>query len=145
MICSKPYMFAALAILSITLFGCGSGGSTERIPVSGTVTYQGQPVAKGEIRFQPIGNTKTSPSGATIKDGRYEVTARGGVPAGKFRVAITAFRPGSGAAVGKRTGGMGNDGSALIQYLPLKYNERSELTLSIEKKEDEKTADFELK
>ncbi len=142
---SRTFTITVLVLSFVTLAGCGSGDGRERIPVSGTVTYQGQPVANGEIRFQPIEGTKTSPSGATIKDGQYKVTARGGLPVGKFCVVITAFRPEARQALKKQKGGIGDDGKLLLQFLPPKYNNKSELTISINLEEEAKTANFDLK
>ena len=70
-----------LILLGLTvltpLAGCGK--TSDRALVSGKVTYLGEPVANGEIRFDAIGGT-TQPTGASIRDGRYEVVGKGGVP-----------------------------------------------------------------
>ena len=51
-----------------TLTGCGSSPSV----VSGTVTYDGQPVGDGNIVFQPA-DGKGASCGAPIKGGKYRV------------------------------------------------------------------------
>jgi hypothetical protein len=82
----------ALTALLVAI-GCGK---RDFVPVHGTVTYQGQPVDAGMISFRPLADGSGPVSCATIKDGHYELKARGGVPVGKHRVEVLAQ---------KRTGG----------------------------------------
>ncbi len=72
--------------------GCGPSGP-ERVAVTGTVTYQGKPIEQGSIRFVPTGETKGPATGTTIKQGKYEASAKGGVLVGTQRVEITAVAP----------------------------------------------------
>ena len=72
--------------------GCGSGGNL--LPVSGTVTLDGQPLKAGDVQFHPEGSQNPSqemPIGH-IKDGKYELTTRGkkGAPPGKYKVVVLA-------------------------------------------------------
>jgi hypothetical protein len=71
--------------------GCGPSG-LERAVLSGTVTYQGQPVKEGLIRFIPIKGTEGPSWGAHIIDGRYKAAGKGGVPVGTHKVEILAYR-----------------------------------------------------
>jgi len=73
---------------SVSLSGCSEPSTAI---VHGTVTYQGQPVDQGSVRFVPIeGNTGPPSLGAIANDGQYRVEARGGVPVGKHRVEVEA-------------------------------------------------------
>jgi hypothetical protein len=72
------------------LAGCGDRGL---MAVGGTVTLDGKPVTTGLITFQPAAGTKSRSSGATIRDGRYEIPADKGVVPGKYLVAVQAFKP----------------------------------------------------
>jgi hypothetical protein len=74
-------MVAALAALAAT--GCGGKAS-----VSGTVTYEGQPVAAGVVVFLTDGAPAPYPR-SDIKNGRYSVTNL--VP-GKKKVQVAAPR-----------------------------------------------------
>jgi hypothetical protein len=127
--------FVAIAI-AIHSAGCSKGG-LERVVVEGNVTYDGTPVANGEIHFYP---TETAPgplAGAPIKDGKYSVNNRGGVPVGAKRVEIRAYRPAkSSLPVG--------EGPPPEQYIPDKYNQRSEQTANITGDKDPMTLDFNL-
>jgi hypothetical protein len=56
-----------LALLS-AIVGCGEKATT----VSGTVTFNGQPVERGSIRF--VSTDKTGPTfGAVVKDGKFTI------------------------------------------------------------------------
>ena len=118
-------------VLSALLLGCGKSGSVEYVVVSGEVSWQGKPVSRGTIRFVPQGETKGPTSAAEIIDGKYEVTARGGVPIGEHRVEIVAVA--GGRSMAEENSMPADDGSArLIQYIPAKYNKQSELKAAIE-------------
>jgi hypothetical protein len=81
---------AILLVVGVGVLGCGETKSLN--VVQGTVQYDGQPVEIGEIRFVPIGSEKAPASYGRIANGRYEISARGGVPSIKHRVEITAYR-----------------------------------------------------
>lgn len=70
-----------LVILALAA-GCGGSGST----VSGTVTFNGQPVERGYINFYPA-DGKGAPVGGEIKGGKYTVR---NVSPGKNRVDVTS-------------------------------------------------------
>lgn len=111
--------------------GCRRRGP-ERIVVRGTVTYQGEPLEYGQIRFLPAEGTEAPASGGYISGGRYVADGKGGVPVGTHRVEITGFRPDPKYAhlEGKLSGDA--DGELPTQqYIPEQYNTRSELTITI--------------
>lgn len=73
------------------LSGCGSTESgPQRYPVSGKVTYQGQPVPYGEIMFEPNsqkGNTGPAVT-AVIEEGTYQTESGKGTIGGAMIVRI---------------------------------------------------------
>ena len=73
----------AFAFFLTGLLGCGGQGST----VSGTVTYNGKPVEKGNISFAPA-DGKGTPVGGEIKGGRYSVS---NVTPGKCKVLVSSY------------------------------------------------------
>jgi hypothetical protein len=87
-----------LVVLSLaTGFGCGSEGAVAPtlIAVKGKVTFKGQPVTKGTIRFAADGYGRDA-AGFLKADGSYELTthkAGDGVTAGEHRVYITEVDP----------------------------------------------------
>lgn len=84
----------ALAAIVIVVCGCGKTGPA-RFDVMGTVTYHGQPLPRGVIRFEPdAAKGNRGPVGiATIRDGRYSTADQGarGTPQGPLTVWITGL------------------------------------------------------
>lgn len=125
-------------LLLALVTGC-SQSAPNRVIVEGRVSYNDEPVANGQISFIPTEANPGPVSGGPIKDGKYVAQARGGVPLGKHRVEITAYRP------MKSTGGPVGEGLPAEQYLPSQFNQRSELTALVEPAPNPKTLDFDLK
>jgi hypothetical protein len=123
------------------MLGCGGGDSIERTEIHGRVTLDGKPIPQGKIRFLP---NEGPVSIATIQDGHYTTTGTKGVPIGNLRIEIEAFR--TPAGFDATTPQDPNDDSAppSEQYLPAKYNLRSELTIIIEPGNRSIEKDFEL-
>ena len=80
------------AIAAAIFSGCGRDQGPERVVVSGTVTFDGKPIRRGRIHFMPVATSAVPVSGADIKDGRYKVDGRGGVPVGTYKIEIEAYR-----------------------------------------------------
>jgi len=82
----------ALAGLAVVAWLAMSGGPRQSV-VRGAVTYKGQPVKAGTIRFTPLGNG-SSPRpmlSGSIKDGRYEIRVAAGSHGGTYRVTVSGF------------------------------------------------------
>ncbi len=97
---------AALGLAFVLcLVGCGSEGP-DRYKVTGTVTYNGQPVPVGEVVFEPDASQGNSGPGsvAQIKDGKYQTEPGMGVMGGAYIVRIVGF---DGVPVGDSTAGTG--------------------------------------
>jgi hypothetical protein len=86
-------VLGAFALTSVV--GCGP----RRLPVSGTVTVDGQPLNVGQLVFTPDtakGNTARVVCTSRIKDGRYNLETNGvtrsesgsGVPPGWYKVSF---------------------------------------------------------
>ena len=121
--------------------GCGGDGP-ERVVVSGLVTFEGEPIKEGRMRFGPIKDTTAPRSGAMIVDGRYTVDAKGGVPVGTHGVEIEAVRARGNAPNAREMPGMG--AASIEQYIPDRYNIKTELQLTIEPDSPSITKDFDL-
>jgi hypothetical protein len=84
---------AGLALGLVALAGCGAG-EEKLYRVSGTVTYNGKPVAKGLIFFDPDGTKGTAGAQgfANILNGRYDTVEMGkGVRGGAYVVRVNGF------------------------------------------------------
>jgi len=129
-----------LCLLCLVIYGCQPRDTgPHRVLVSGNVTWNGQPLEKGMIHLLPVDGPQANMSGAEIKNGAYKVSNKGGLLPGAYRVEFTATRSAPPVTLA--------DGSQIDyeQYLPKKFNEQSEITLTIP--DDAKTLqeDFELK
>ena len=140
---SRIFTGSGLGLLLVAcILGCSGRTGPERAIVSGSVTYDGQPVDDGMIRFVPAEGTKAPVSGAVIKAGRYTVDSHGGVPVGTRRVEILGNRPDPKAAPAQEVPGL--EGVPSLQYLPAKYNQTSQLTLTVKPGGGRVTQDFAL-
>jgi hypothetical protein len=80
--------FASVAMAAIILSGCGPSGPSYW-PIRGRVTFQGEPIAAGQIRFcDPKSGVDVVQPFET--DGRYVIITgkRKGLPEGRYQVAI---------------------------------------------------------
>lgn len=132
----KAFAFLATMLAVGTLVGCG--GDIHRVQLSGEVTYKGQPVETGQIRFVPVSGNDAPLTIAKIANGRYDTGKKDGAAVGSYKVMILAFNPNDPIPTGPGS-------PARRQLLPANYNTQSELTISIKPEEDNKIADFELK
>ncbi|MCS7304408.1 MAG: hypothetical protein NZ602_04795 [Thermoguttaceae bacterium] len=119
--------------------GCGRSSGPQRVVVTGTVTYNGQPIPNGEIRFVPTGQTKGPISGASILEGKYRADGLGGVIVGTHRVEIRAFR------ADKSVPPDPHGEYPRQQYLPKKFNDQSTMEVTIPPDKGTQTFNFDLK
>lgn len=104
----------SLCLLILLLAGCGGSG------LSGSVSYNGQPVKKGYISFDPV-DGKSPTAGGEITNGAYSVKkigpgkykvrvqAQSDVIAPNDRGAAQAVPPGSGNVVPENAEGNGRE------------------------------------
>ena len=125
---SKTYwiVVAMLVVGSLTAGGCQRG--SVRYAIKGTVALDGKPLDSGSINFRPVEKTPGPTAGAEIKDGKFVIPREGGLLPGKFRVEITASRPGKNVVLDEMSG---REVPAYEQYLPARYNTRSELRAEV--------------
>lgn len=93
------FAFTALAASgALVIASCGGldtdYGLGQMYPVSGTVTYNGTPLEKGEIVFTPEDLDKGVGAGGSIENGSYALGTAGdknGARTGKYKVTVTAM------------------------------------------------------
>jgi hypothetical protein len=120
--------------------GCGSGDDLPREPISGTVTFEGQPIPSGSIQFVPRQTKEGIASGAVIADGRFRVDREDGPVPGSYQVMIFASDqtqatspvepPGPGASATKEEKKQARARRS-AELLPLRYNLKSELIAEV--------------
>lgn len=113
------------AVLVGLLAGCADGKAT----VSGTVSFNGEPVARGSISLLPA-DGKGSASGATIENGRYVV--RDATPGEKI-VQISAPY-----SLGVRKDDYGNDAEQYGDLLPASWGRASREKVTVAAPKTEK-------
>jgi len=142
--CRLAVTFVCYVQIASLAGGCGRNGP-ERVIITGTVTYQGEPLEHGEIRFIPIEGTKAPVSGAAIDGGEYVVSGRGGVPVGTHKIEIVAHRVDPKYAGSADSLSQDVDGAPpRQQYLPERYNVHTELQIVIEPGSREIISNFDL-
>ncbi len=132
------YCGIAWVVAGLSSFGCSSSDDLSRVLVSGSVTYDGKAVEKGQIRFIPQDGSRGPITITSIDQGRYSTDATGGVPVGSHRVEIKGYD-----AHEYETAPSGPGSPPVKQRLPEKYNLQSELTVSLQEDSDERL-DFNL-
>jgi hypothetical protein len=106
------------ACLAAALIGCGGSGPKMH-DVSGTVTFDDQPLPEGDIMFVPD-DKSVGPEAGKIKDGKYSIKVR----EGKNKVEIRATREVPG-----KKGPMGEP--AIEGYIPAQYNLKTTLEADV--------------
>ncbi|WP_417383537.1 hypothetical protein [Gimesia sp.] len=139
----KSLLLLSSVVLGLTFSGCSSSEpGPERVIVTGNVTFDGKPVSQGEIWFIPAAGREAPQAGAIIKEGQYRVENKGGVPIGACQVKITADRPKEDVKI---VADGGPEEIPTTQYLPARFNDKTELTVEIESSSEPVTKDFDLK
>lgn len=109
----------------MTLSGCGrAADGVTRVPVSGKVTFSGEPVADGEIRLVAEDGKRTD--AGRIKEGAYSLQA---VP-GKKRVEIYATKEDPSKKVPSAVTPGGFE-PVREMYIPEKYNAKTALKADV--------------
>jgi hypothetical protein len=120
--------------LLVALIGAAGCGGVKRIPTTGTVTLDGQPLTEGVLQFIPDaskGNSMRLSCSGPISNGRWNLVTSGmersdtgtGAPVGRFKVVYTLPNEGSKAP--------GASGTAAPKVAD-KYRREDTTTISIE-------------
>jgi hypothetical protein len=125
-----PVLCGAIAL--VVCIGCGkTGDKYDRLPFTGTVTLDGQPLAAGYVIFEPKSGQPTQ-SGGMISEGKFDVPKKSGAVAGTYSVAVFS---GADAPSGKFAPGTPEAEAAtkkvVGERVPRKYNIDSILTVEI--------------
>jgi hypothetical protein len=117
----KTEMKRIVLYMAVVFLG-GCGPSEPRLyKVSGTVSFDGQPVETGTIVFEPVDSVPGNGAGGEIHNGVFTLQSR----QGKKKVSIRATRP----IPGKWNNVM--KVPAIQQYIPADYNSKTILTAEV--------------
>ena len=138
-----------------SLVGCSGGNCS----VTGTVSYDGTPIEKGNIRLMPTSDIGFQGASAEIVNGRYEIGSGTGLVNGEYTVMISAVRPETAQETAAREAANAeeededeadededeDEGAApqapvqpMTQYIPGQYNLGSTLKVTLESGENSK-------
>jgi hypothetical protein len=123
--------------LTIAILACpGCGGvkykGDKRYPLTGAVTYMGEPVDIGSITLLPEGG-QSARSGGVIKDGKFDIPEPKGPNAGKYRVELSWLKMTGKRLMDETTGEMYDERK---EALPAKYHKQSTLSIEIPAEDD---------
>lgn len=120
---------AALAL--VLAAGCGGESGPARLPVSGRVTLDGQPLSTGAITFLPSGPGHAV--GGRIEDGTFSLGRPEGPGPGSYKVEIVSVQP-----TGKQVTSP-DDPTATIEevrdVIPPRYNLATTLLVEVKPEE----------
>lgn len=119
-------LVAICVVISTSGCGKGSGDEIKRAEVSGSVTWDGNPLPEGMISFYP---EKGPAAQGVITNGTYKIKDNGGVPVGTCKVTIEAMKETGKTLPG---GATGQPEKEKIQYLPAKYNSKTTLNVTVD-------------
>jgi hypothetical protein len=124
--------------------GCESTTEGGRREVTGSVTFNGQPVEEGQIVFEPEAPGARMATGQ-IKGGKYHIEPKFGPSDGSYLVRIDGYRKKKVGNMLPNPNARGSDTDVVSeQYLPAEYNTRTTLRIDIAA-DGENVHDFELK
>ncbi|MBN9119012.1 MAG: carboxypeptidase regulatory-like domain-containing protein [Planctomycetes bacterium] len=114
-----------VAALAAAAAGCDSG--SKLCPVSGTITYKGQPLDSGSVTFLFI-NPPGPAGGALVTNGKFKIAAPNGLEPGTYRVQISSPK-----GPGERTPEQIAAGASTPakERIPPNYNTQSTLTVEV--------------
>ena len=115
-----------LLVFVLTSAGCGDG----KVRVRGTVTFDGKPVDRGVISFDPADGQGPN-TGSEIADGRFELSGPAEAIPGKKIVRIRAFRITGRKIESGPPAPPGTLVDELEAFIPAHYNAHSTLTADI--------------
>jgi hypothetical protein len=132
-----------IVLMSVAFVGgCSKNHGPERVSVSGSVAFKGQPVANGLIRFVPDADSGMPTVVASIINGKYAAQSHGGVPVGTHKVQIEGYSVQKGKEIPNDP--VPDSVSLGTQYIPDKYNAHTTLTITVSHGSREITKDFNL-
>ena len=136
----KYFIFSVIvAITSAAMIGCSRGPKT--VPVTGKVTYQGQPLKFGSVMFQPEKGRMAK--GQIQPDGTFTLSTDGkeGAVPGMHKVGVTCFELQSPNPPATPPGQEPSNGRS---FIPQKYNSPTGSGIAVEVTEDMKPVELNL-
>lgn len=148
----RPMATCLMAAVLLAPTACSDDGLGKRYPVTGTVTYKGTPLEKGQINFLPTTPEGRAASG-DVEGGSYRLTTLthgdGALP-GKYRVTVIAKDVDLSKVIEQAQGGIPHQRDVLKanqsakRLTPARYEDAESSGLEAEVKPQSNTFDFPL-
>ena len=112
------------ALFLVALIGCGSSDGLNRQAITGTVSLDGLPIARGAILFEPATQASGTAVGATIQQGTFAISRQEGPVPGDYLVRVY-----SSSEIQARPADGQTDRSPrpMVERFPPRYNTQTEL------------------
>ncbi len=143
---ARSCVLVGIGVLAL-LCGCSDSGLT---PVRGTVTFEGEPLPTGSVRFFPAEGGRPS-IGQIQPDGTYELSTTepgDGAKPGQYKVAIESVestQAGPAPTSLEQEMEMGGTGNTSVTYLlPQEYSSHQSSGLTATVEAGDNTIDFKL-
>ncbi len=124
----RYFCIALTVAFLVASVGCGKKATNGRLPVSGTVTFQGAPLDSGSIQFMPADTAGQFGGGAVITNGEYKIPEQQGLPVGKYKIVISAGDPSQPVPEGQMPG---ETGPPAKERIPEEYNVKSDKVVEV--------------
>jgi len=142
-----PHRLAWTLLLLTSVSGCGSQSEFKMVPVTGTVSLDGQPLAGAMTKFFPAGKVNEESQGRTDASGKFQldgVHGKTGAMPGEHKVVITRLVMKDGTPVDPKI-----DFALVVhearESLPATYSNIDETTLTATVPAAGGNIDFQLK
>jgi hypothetical protein len=88
---SAPHLGWVLCVALCSVAGCSDPGYTgpQRVPVSGTITFNGKPIPYGVVSF--LGSGELRGASGPINEGKYAIAEKFGPNIGKYKVSVLGY------------------------------------------------------
>ncbi len=137
-VASRRLLFVIAAVSGLIVTGCGRHAAK----VSGSVSFDGQPVTTGVVTFNPV-SSGAAAYGPIGTDGRYTIHtgAETGLEPGDYKVTVAAnATPEQAAAMGFKVGREG----IMPLLTPIRYADTSTTPLTVAVKPGSQVIDLSL-
>jgi hypothetical protein len=132
----------------VAVFASGCGESSNLLPATGTITYQGKPLANATVTFIPEKGDMST--GTTDASGKYEMKTRGkpGANPGKNMVSVTKqdLQGVNTSMTAEDMKNMASKGASFTpkNLVPIKYSNPMQSGLTADVQSGKSTFDFAL-
>jgi hypothetical protein len=128
---STSVLLALLAVVPLSIAGCGGGSPDGRYPVSGTIMFGGEPMDHGLVSFQPVDPEGKTSSAGRVEKGKYSITGAKTLVPGEYTVVVTCEEVSGETQTFTDAMGKTHSSQKLVTYVPEDWGVFSTHTVTI--------------